>query len=89
LKEISLISKKCKTTIIAGSIPIYEKKSKKIYNSCFVFNENGEIISQFNKIHLFDIDIKDKITFKESDVLSPGNDLSIVTVKNIKIGIGI
>lgn len=30
------------------------------------------------KIHLFDIDIPGKITFKESEVLSPGNKLTLV-----------
>ena len=31
-------------------------------------------------MHLFDIDIPGKITFKESDVLSPGNKLTIVDI---------
>ena len=30
------------------------------------------------KVHLFDIDIPSKITFRESDVLSPGNKLTLV-----------
>ena len=30
------------------------------------------------KVHLFDIDIPGKITFRESDVLSPGNKLTLV-----------
>jgi omega-amidase len=29
-------------------------------------------------MHLFDIDIPGKITFKESDTLSPGNDVTVV-----------
>lgn len=40
-------------------------------------------------MHLFDIDIKDKITFRESDSLSPGNSLTILEAKGCKIGIGI
>lgn len=38
---------------------------------------------------MFDIDIKDKITFKESDTLSAGSDLATVEINNFKIGIGI
>lgn len=30
------------------------------------------------QMHLFDIDIPGKITFKESDTLSPGNDVTVV-----------
>lgn len=40
-------------------------------------------------MHLFDIDIKDKITFRESDILSPGNSLATFEVKGCKIGLGI
>lgn len=41
------------------------------------------------QIHLFDIDIPGKITFKESDALSPGNNITIFEVNNCKIGLGI
>lgn len=40
-------------------------------------------------MHLFDIDVKGGIRFKESDVLSPGNSLAILNVDNVKIGLGI
>lgn len=40
-------------------------------------------------MHLFDIDVKGGIRFKESDVLSAGNKLTILDVDGFKIGIGI
>lgn len=40
-------------------------------------------------MHLFDIDIPGKIKFKESDVLSPGNDITTFELCGMKIGIGI
>lgn len=40
-------------------------------------------------MHLFDIDVKGGIRFKESDVLSAGNKLTILNVDDFKIGIGI
>lgn len=40
-------------------------------------------------MHLFDIDVKDGIRFKESDVLSPGDKLLTFEAFGIKIGIGI
>lgn len=40
-------------------------------------------------MHLFDIDVKGGIRFKESDVLSPGNKLLTFDVLGFKIGVGI
>lgn len=40
-------------------------------------------------MHLFDIDIKGKMTFRESDSLSPGSTLTMFEAKGCKIGIGI
>jgi omega-amidase len=41
------------------------------------------------QIHLFDIDIPGKMTFRESDALSAGQDITIFETDKCKIGIGI
>lgn len=41
------------------------------------------------QVHLFDIDIPGKITFKESESLSPGECLSTFEIDSYKIGLGI
>lgn len=41
------------------------------------------------KMHLFDIDVKGGICFKESDVLSAGKQLTVLNLDGFKIGIGI
>lgn len=41
------------------------------------------------QMHLFDIDVKGGVCFKESDVLSAGSAFATITVDNFKIGLGI
>lgn len=41
------------------------------------------------KVHLFDIDIPGKMTFKESLTLTPGEDITIVDTAAGRLGIGI
>jgi omega-amidase len=95
LNLISSLAKKNEKYIVAGSLPIKDsntnedKKSYSYYNSCFIFNRKGEIIARHNKIHLFDIDIPGKMTFKESSLLSPGNNYTYFETEFCKIGIGI
>ena len=87
LSSISKLACENKVYILAGSIP--EKENDRLYNTSYLFDRNGEIIAKHRKVHLFDIDVKDKITFKESDVLTAGDEFTIAKTDFGKIGIGI
>ncbi|RDA92524.1 hypothetical protein CP533_4162 [Ophiocordyceps camponoti-saundersi (nom. inval.)] len=65
--------------LVGGSIPERDPVVEgRYYNTCLTFGPDGKLLDSFRKIHLFDIDIPGKITFRESDVLSPGNKMSLV-----------
>lgn len=87
LDEISSSAKDNQVYILAGSIP--EKENGKLYNTSYLFDKSGNIIAKHRKMHLFDIDVKGKITFKESDVLTAGDEFTIADTEFGKIGIGI
>ena len=73
--------------IVAGSIP--EREGTSLYNTSLVFDRQGKNIGRHRKMHLFDIDIKDKIRFVESEVLSYGKEITVVDTEFCKIGIAI
>ncbi|WP_090551112.1 carbon-nitrogen hydrolase family protein [Natronincola ferrireducens] len=73
--------------IVGGSIP--EKSKEKIFNTSYTFNPEGDLIATYRKMHLFDIDVKGKITFKESDILASGEGITVVDTEFCKIGIAI
>ena len=87
LSEISKLAKSNNAYILAGSIP--EIEEDKLYNTSYLFDRQGNVIAKHRKMHLFDIDVKGKITFKESDVLTAGNDFTIADTEFGKVGIGI
>lgn len=87
LDIISSLAGKNDVYILAGSIP--EKEDGKLFNTSYLFDRKGRIIAKHRKMHLFDIDVKDKITFKESDVLTAGDNFTIADTEFGKIGIGI
>ena len=76
-----------KVIIVGGSIP--EKSEGSLYNTCFVFGRDGRLLGFHRKIHLFDIDIPDKITFRESDTLTAGKQPTIIDTDLGRIAIGI
>ena len=87
LNKISKLAEANNVYILAGSIP--ERENDKIFNTSYLFDKKGNIIAKHRKMHLFDIDVKDKITFKESDVLTAGDEFTIADTEFGKIGIGI
>ncbi|ORX80598.1 carbon-nitrogen hydrolase [Basidiobolus meristosporus CBS 931.73] len=88
LKEMA---KEAGVYLVAGSIPEKETTSDKFYNTCTVYNPQGELIATHRKVHLFDIDVPGKIRFQESEILSPGNQVTFFETGNLygKIGVGI
>ena len=87
---LSSIAKEAKAYLVGGSIPEFAPESKKYYNTSLVFSPTGCLIASHRKTHLFDIDIPGKIRFKESEVLSAGNKVTIVDLPDYgKLGLAI
>lgn len=84
---LSEIAKENEVYLVGGSIP--EEDGGKLYNSCAVFDPEGQMILKHRKIHLFDISVPGKIHFQESETLSPGNTLSMFDTPFCKVGVGI
>ncbi|KAL1830690.1 hypothetical protein DCAR_0100626 [Daucus carota subsp. sativus] len=84
---LSEVARTLKITIVGGSIP--ERCGDKLYNTCCVYDTDGELKAKHRKIHLFDIDIPGQITFKESKTLTAGETPTIVDTEVGRIGIGI
>ncbi|KAL1563369.1 Omega-amidase, chloroplastic, variant 2 [Salvia divinorum] len=84
---LSELSRSLKITIVGGSIP--ERSGDRLYNTCCVFDTDGTLKAKHRKIHLFDIDIPGKMTFKESKTLTAGETPTIVDTDVGRIGIGI
>lgn len=75
---LSSMAQDARAYLVGGSIPEYETSSKKYFNTSLTFNPDGKLLATHRKVHLFDIDIPGKIKFIESEVLSPGNKVTMV-----------
>ncbi len=58
--------------IMAGSMLIKEKGSDKVANRAFMLDPKGGIVARYDKIHLFDVDLKGGETYRESDTVQGG-----------------
>jgi omega-amidase len=87
---LSSMAKEANAYLVGGSIPEYSPDTKKYYNTSLTFDPSGRLLGTHRKIHLFDIDIPGKITFRESEVLSAGNKITIIDLPDYgKIGVAV
>ena len=86
VRTMAAWAKENRIVLIGGSVP--ETENGKIYNTCFVFNEEGEQIARHRKIHLFDIDIPG-MRFKESDTFAPGEEITVFDTRYGRFGVAI
>ncbi|GME79596.1 unnamed protein product [Ambrosiozyma monospora] len=88
-KFLSELAKENKVNVIGGSFPELGDDGH-LYNTSLTFNTLGEIVAKHRKVHLFDIDIPGKMTFKESSSLKPGNKATVYNLPGIgTLGLGI
>ena len=81
------VAKELGVYLVGGSIP--ERDASSVYNTCVVAGPDGAILCKHRKMHLFDIDIPGKMTFRESDTLTGGGSLSIFDTPWGRVGVGI
>ena len=84
---LSSLARELSVYIVGGSIP--EKENGNIYNTSYTFNRSGNLIGRHRKIHLFDVDIRNSITFKESDTITAGKNITVFDTEFCKIGLAI
>ncbi|KAI0933748.1 hypothetical protein AcV5_005818 [Taiwanofungus camphoratus] len=75
--------------LLGGSIPERDEADGKLYNTATVYSPKGALVALHRKVHLFDIDIPGKITFKESETLTGGSSMNYFDTDFARIGLGI
>ena len=80
-KEIfSKFAKQNSINIVAGSV--MNLKNDKIYNSNFVFNRNGEVVSEYDKIHTFS-------PAREDEIIASGKNYGVFELDGVKCAVAI
>ncbi len=74
-------------TILVGSQLILE--NDKIFNRSLLLDTNGEIRARYDKLHMFDIELKHGEAYRESDAIAPGDKAIIVETPWGKLGLSI
>ncbi|KQT41588.1 MULTISPECIES: carbon-nitrogen hydrolase family protein [unclassified Methylophilus] len=85
---LSKTAKAFKIWIVAGSVPMQSNQPKKIRNSCLVYNEKGDQVARYDKIHLFGLDMGTE-HYHEENTIEPGDSVVAIDTPFGRIGLAI
>ena len=82
-------AKQNKVNINLGSLLLKKRNKKKLVNRSIFINSEGKIMKIYDKIHMFDVKINKTETHRESESFEAGNNIVMVNINRIKIGLTI
>ena len=84
----SLLAKELSVWILVGSMKV-KLGNGKLSNRSFLFNDNGQLMAAYDKIHLFDVDLPNGESHQESAIVQPGEKAVVVNTPWEKVGLSI
>lgn len=85
------LAKELAVWIVAGTIPLYAKAEGKVAAACLVYNEKGEQVARYDKIHLFDVSVPNGSgeSYKESETIEAGHSLTVLDSPVGRLGLAV
>lgn len=84
-----------KLWIVGGSMPLAERPdgtdiAGRVRASCLVYNDKGQELARYDKIHLFDATVEDAHgQYRESDTFEPGDQVVTVETPAGRLGLAV
>ena len=85
---LSDIARQHKIWLVGGSIPLAASTPDKVLNSCLVFDDQGQQVARYDKIHLFSLSLGNE-SYDEAQTIEPGNQVVVVDSPFGRIGLAV
>jgi predicted amidohydrolase len=88
LQAFRKLSAELQVWLLIGSLPI-KISGDKCANRSFLLSPQGEIVARYDKMHMFDADVREGESYRESNLYKPGSDMVIAKLPNATLGLTI
>ncbi|CAA0081213.1 Deaminated glutathione amidase [BD1-7 clade bacterium] len=77
--------------LCGGTLPLVANNTEtRASAASLMFAPNGSVVARYNKIHLFDAKVGDRLgCYRESDTFAPGNELTVAEVEGFGMGMSV
>lgn len=89
LSRFAALARNLRLHLLAGSVLETGGEGGRLYNTSVLFGPTGERLAVYRKIHLFDVDVGDGQTYRESAAVAPGKDVVLAETPLGRIGLSV
>ncbi len=82
-------AKKLGLFIIGGGMPERSGDAARPYNASVVVSPEGEVTAVYRKVHLFDVEVGDGQTYRESQATMPGEKPLVTNAAGLAVGLSV
>ena len=83
-------AKKYGVWIVGGTVPIESDVTGKVFSACMLYNDKGEMVARYDKIHLFDVVLEaSDESYTESETIESGDEVVVVDTPFGKLGLAV
>lgn len=83
-------AKQHKIWLVGGTIPIAAQQPNKVRAACLVYDNNGNCVARYDKIHLFDVCVTPGVEeHQESRAIEPGNKITVIDTPVGRLGLAV
>ena len=86
---LSTQAAKHKVWLVGGTIPLHSEQAGKALASCLLFNDQGDEVACYNKIHMFDVLLADSESYNESVTTEAGDSPVVVDTPFGRLGLAV
>ncbi|OGT91662.1 MAG: acyltransferase [Gammaproteobacteria bacterium RIFOXYA12_FULL_61_12] len=87
---LSQMAKRYGLWLVGGAIPIKSERTEKVNASCLVYDDKGQRVARYDKIHLFDVSLpQTDEKYQESSAIEPGRQVVSLDTPFGRLGLAI
>lgn len=89
LARMAELARELGVTLLAGSILEEGAPGGRLYNTSTLFGPDGSRLAVYRKIHLFDVEIGDGASYRESAAVAPGSEVVSAPTELGRLGLSV
>jgi nitrilase len=75
--------------LVGGTVPLAGAESGRVRAACLVYDDRGQQVARYDKIHLFDVEVDGDQRYAESQTVAPGSAPAVLDTPLGRLGLAV